>query len=167
MSMSLPSLGHGAADPLTFGCFEVGGHTYAVATNQIREVVRFQPITPLPQSPPLIEGVIDLRGTIVPVLDLGRVLAGTPVSDDGRARIAIAESEGRLVGLAVEAAVSVVSLREDQLEATPALAHGDSGLTRAVARRDGADPILVLSLEQLLRRVQSPSEAPAADEVPS
>jgi purine-binding chemotaxis protein CheW len=164
MSMPVSDLVHSHADPLTFGCFEVGGHTYAVTAAQIREVVRFQTITPLPQSPPLIEGVIDLRGTIVPVLDLGRVLAGTPVSGDGRARIAIAQSEGRVVGLAVEAAVSVVSLEEDQLETTPELAHGEACLTRAVARRDGAEPILVLSLEELLRRVQESGDGPACGE---
>ncbi len=59
---------------VTLGCFEVGGRVYALDVTYIREVVRWQRVTPLPKAPVLIEGVIDLRGAVVPVVDLGRAL---------------------------------------------------------------------------------------------
>ena len=46
---------------VTLGCFEVAGRTYALDVSQLREVVRWQPVTPLPNAPRLIEGVIDLE----------------------------------------------------------------------------------------------------------
>ena len=64
-------------------CFEVDGRTYALDVAQVREIVRCQPVTPLPKAPALIEGVINLRGTIVPVLD--RELVRLAASLDSRA----------------------------------------------------------------------------------
>ena len=61
---------------VTLGAFRVGGSLYAIEVAQLREVVKWQAPTPLPLAPRLIEGVIDLRGAVVPVVDLGRALGG-------------------------------------------------------------------------------------------
>ena len=99
-----------AENHVTLGCFEVGGHTYAIDVAQVREVVRWQSVTPLPNAPALIEGVIDLRGAVVPVVDLGRALGGAPVAPGLRTRIAVTEVDGLVMGLAVDAAVEVLSV---------------------------------------------------------
>jgi len=139
---------------VTLGCFEVGGHTYAIDVSQVREVVRWQPVTPLPNAPSLIEGVIDLRGAVVPVVDLGRALGGAPVAPGLRARIAVTEVDGLVMGLAVDAAVEVLSVDVANLEDPPTLATQTGyDVTRAVVRRPGAEPILVLSLEHVLESV--------------
>jgi purine-binding chemotaxis protein CheW len=139
---------------VTLGCVEVGGRAYALDVSQLREVVRWQPVTPLPSAPALIEGVIDLRGTIIPVVDLGRALGLAPVQPSLRARIAVAEVEGLVLGLAVDAAVEVVPVEVERLEDPPALATQTGyEVARAIVRRPQADPILVLSLEQLLETV--------------
>jgi len=150
-------------DRVTLGCFRVAGHMYAVEATQVREVVRWRPVTPLPQSTPLVEGVIDLHGTLVPVVDLGRLLGGAPVEGGRRARIAITEIDGMLVGLAVEGVVEVLSLPGTALEDPPEIAQAAGSLTRAVARRPESEPILVLSLRQLLESVlASGRDAPEA-----
>ena len=139
---------------VTLGCFEVGGHTYAIDVTQVREVVRWQPVTPLPNAPALIEGVIDLRGAVVPVVDLGRALGGAPVAPGQHARIAVTEVDGLVMGLAVDAAVEVLSVDVANLDDPPTLAvQTGYDVTRAVVRRPGAEPILVLSLEHLLEGV--------------
>ena len=139
---------------VTLGCFEVGGHTYAIDVTQVREVVRWQPVTPLPNAPALIEGVIDLRGAVVPVVDLGRALGGERVAPGQRARIAVTEVDGLVMGLAVDAAVEVLSVDVANLDDPPTLATQTGyDVTRAVVRRPGAEPILVLSLEHLLEGV--------------
>ncbi len=136
---------------VTLGCFEVEGHTYAIDVSQVREIVRWQPVTPLPNAPELIEGVIDLRGAVVPVVDLGRALGGAPGQ---RTRIAVTEVDGLVMGLAVDAAVEVLSVDVAHLEDPPALATQTGyDMTRAVVRRPGAEPILVLSLEHVLEGV--------------
>jgi purine-binding chemotaxis protein CheW len=139
---------------VTLGCFEVGDGVYAIDVNCVREVVRWQPVTPLPQAPALIEGVIDLRGGIVPVVDLGRALEGDPVKVGTRTRIAIAEVEGLVLGLVVDAALEVLPVNASAMEDPPSLAiQAGYEAARAVIRRAGATPILVLSLEYLLECV--------------
>src|SRR5262245_1764391 len=129
---------------VTLGCFEVGGHTYAIDVAQVREVVRWQSVTPLPNAPALIEGVIDLRGAV----GWAAVVPGL------RTRIAVTEVDGLVMGLAVDAAVEVLSVDVSQLDDPPTLATQTGyDMTRAVVRRAGAEPILVLSLEHVLESV--------------
>ncbi len=145
---------------LILGCFEVAGQVYALDVSQLREVVRWQPLTPLPDGPTLVEGVIDLRGGVVPVVDLGRALGGSPVDRSRRARIAITEVDGLVVGLAVDAAIEVFAIDADSLEQPPELMRrAGCELTRAVLRRAGRAPILVLSLERLIERVRGSAAA--------
>ena len=138
-------------------CFEVDGRTYALDVAQVREIVRCQPVTPLPKAPALIEGVIDLRGAVVPVLDLGRALGrGAVDASDRRARIVVIETDGLVLGLRVAAAVDVLSLPPTALEDPPALAtQAGYDAVRAIVRaeRTGTAPVLVLSLDHLLECV--------------
>lgn len=140
-----------AENQLTLACFEVGGSRQAMDVSNLREVLRWQRPTPLPQAPPLIEGVIDVRGAVVPVIDLGRALGGERVSGGARARIAIAELDGLVVGLAVDAALEVMTVEGSALGDPPGLVtQAGYGMVRAVLRRKDAEPIPVLSLEQIV-----------------
>jgi len=117
-------------------------------------VVRWQSVTPLPKAPALIDGVIDLRGGVVPVVDLGRALEGTPVEVGTRTRIAIVEVEGLILGLVVDAAIEVLPVNVAAMEDPPNLAvQAGYDAARAVVRRPDAAPILVLSLEHLLESI--------------
>lgn len=139
---------------VTLGCFEVSGRTIAIDVSHVREVVRWQPVTPLPNAPRLIEGVIDLRGAVVPVVDLGRALGGDPVVVTNAARIAVTEIDGLVVGFGVDSAIEVLQIDADSMEDPPALAtHAGYDAARAIVRRAGAEPIVVLSLEHLLESI--------------
>jgi len=146
-------------------CFEVADHRYALEVGQVVEIVRCSEITPLPKAPALIEGVIDLRGVVIPVLDLGCVLGGEPVPDDDpRARIVVVAADGFVLGLRVGAAVDVLALPARALEDPPALAmHAGYDAVRAVVRSEkaGGAPILVLSLDHVLECVYRSSAADA------
>jgi purine-binding chemotaxis protein CheW len=132
----------------------VGNAIYALDVAQMREVVRWQTITPLPVAPRLIEGVIDLRGAVVPVVDLARALQAGAVTASATARIAIVESDGLVLGLAVDAALEVISVDAIALEDPPALAtQAGYDAVRAVVRRKDDVPALVLSLEHILESV--------------
>ena len=144
----------GAEKRVTLGCFEVAGGVFALDVSQLREVVRWQPVTPLPRAPALIEGVVDLRGAIVPVIDLGRALGTDPVKPSDAARIAVVEVDGLVIGLAVDAAIEVLPVDVKALEDPPALAtQAGYNTARAIVRRPGAAPILVLSLEHVIESV--------------
>jgi len=150
----VPSIDTSAESRVKLALFRVGSADYALDVANVREVVRWQTITPLPVAPRLIEGVIDLRGAVVPVVDLGRVLGMPAVAASGISRIAIVESDGLVMGLAVDAAVEVMSVDVAALEEPPALAtQAGYDAARAVVRRSGSAPVLVLSLEHVLEAV--------------
>jgi len=135
-------------------CFLLQGNVYAIEVQYLREIVHCQRVTPLPKAPALIEGVIDLRGAVVPVVDLGTALGGEPVKDDERARIAVVSVEGLVFGLRVEAATHVISIEATRLEEPPALAtQSGYDAVRAVLRRKDDVPVLVLSMDHVLEAI--------------
>ena len=127
---------------------------YGIDVLQIREIVRWLDVTPLPKAPRLIEGVVDLRGRIVPVVDLSRALGAAPVACSEAARIALLEADELVFGLRVDAAVDVLSVEARDVETPPALAtQAGYDVVRAVVRRNGLPPVMVLSLDHLLESV--------------
>jgi purine-binding chemotaxis protein CheW len=152
----LPNADLHAADAvkIELACFELGGTLYAVEVAHVLEIVRCPPLAPLPHAPALIEGVVDLRGVVLPIVDLGRALGGDALAASAdRARIAVLQLDDLVFGLRV-VAVDVLSLPAAQVEALPRLAtQAGYEAVRAVVRRPGERPLLVLSLEALLERV--------------
>lgn len=139
---------------INLASFEVRGRAFAIDVTQVREIVRMQEITPLPRAPDLIEGVVELRGGVVPVLDLGRILGGERCEVGSRARIAVLDCDGLVLGLCVEAATDVLVLDAADLEDVPALAsQAGYEVVRAVVRRESSAPVMVLSLDHVLESV--------------
>ena len=156
--MSMPSADSTAAafveNRVELATFELHGQDFAIDVTQIREIVRAQEVTPLPKAPNLIEGVVDLRGAVVPVVDLGRALGEAPVDPGAAARIVLIEVDGLLFGLRVGGATEVLGAEAGALEAPPALAtQAGYDAVRAVVRRPDARPVLVLSVEHILESV--------------
>jgi purine-binding chemotaxis protein CheW len=142
------------AEEISLACFDARGGHYAVDVTLVREIVRSREITPLPNAPDLIEGVVELRGGFVPVLDLNRVLGGARIEVTSSSRIIVLECDGLLFGIGVEAATDVLSLDPALLEEIPQLAtQVGYDTVRAVVRRPGAPPVMVLALETILENV--------------
>ena len=145
--------------PAKLACFESFGQTYGIDVLSVREIVRSREVTPLPHAPPLIEGVIDLRDTVVPVLDLGRALAGHAVEDWNEGRIAVLEVDGLVFGLRVDSATEVLDVDPALVETAPDLAtRAGYRAVSSVVRRPGSKPVLVLSLEHLLAPLNEAGE---------
>jgi purine-binding chemotaxis protein CheW len=101
--------------------FRVGRETYGVPITSLHEIVRVPEITAVPDAPHYLEGVINLRGKIVSVVDL-RKRFGQPAPElNRRSRILVVEHNGRLVGMIVDAASEVLKIQESEIEAAPAM----------------------------------------------
>ena len=143
---------------INLACFEVCGQEYALPVANVREIVRIMQITPLPNAPMMIEGVIDLRGAVVPVLDLAKILGRGVGNSDLSARIVVLEAEGLVFGLWVSAATDVLTLSDADLEDVPALAtEVGYGVVQNVIRRPDRAPIMVLSLEDMISAMKRSS----------
>lgn len=153
--MASPADSHVALDANAeqLACFGVHGGVYAIDVRNIREVARCKPVTPLPNAPAPVVGVVDLRGALLPLLDLGRALGGAPVPATPAARIVILEVDELVFGLRVAVAGDVIAVDRGAVRSPPAAASGAGcQVVRAVVRRPDAPPVLVLSLEHLLER---------------
>ena len=140
---------------LDLACVEAHGRVYGVDVLGVREIVHDAPVTPLPRAPALIEGVVDLRGRMLPIFDLGRALGGEPVAG----QIAVLEIDGLMLGMRVASAVDVLSVEPEELQAPAGILGVGLGPVRGVVRRPDAEPVLVLGLDSLLEAVRSPAPA--------
>jgi purine-binding chemotaxis protein CheW len=99
--------------------FKVGHETYGVPITALREIVRVPEITAVPDAPDYVEGVINLRGKIVSVLDLRKRLGEVAVAPGKRNRILVVEHRGRLCGLIVDSASDVLKIPTADIDPSP------------------------------------------------
>src|SRR5215813_3083815 len=107
--------------------FQVGRETYGVPITSLHEIVRVPDITAVPDAPDYLEGVINLRGKIVSVMDLRKRFGQKQDSARKHNRILVVEHSGRLAGLIVDSASEVLKIPADSVEPPPA-AFQDGGL---------------------------------------
>src|ERR1700690_4521 len=101
--------------------FKVGRETYGVPIKSLHEIVRVPEITAVPDAPEYMEGVMNLRGKIVSVIDLRKRLGEKTVDTSRRNRILVVEQNGRLAGLIVDSASEVLKIGEAEVEPPPAV----------------------------------------------
>ena len=99
--------------------FRIGRETFGVPIELVHEIVRVPDITAVPDSPEYIEGVINLRGKIVSIVDLRKRFGEKEITTNKKNRILVAEVENKMVGLVVDAASEVLKLPQSEIEAPP------------------------------------------------
>jgi purine-binding chemotaxis protein CheW len=132
--------------------FQVGRETYGVPIAALHEIVRVTEITAVPDAPDYIEGVINLRGKIVSVIDLRKRFGEKQVAISKKTRILVAESSGRLTGLIVDSASDVLKIPAEDVEAAPAVFQ-EGGLNCVTGLGKYKNRLIVLlDIHQLLQR---------------
>lgn len=96
--------------------FQVGRETYGAPITSLHEIVRVPEITVVPDAPNYVEGVINLRGKIVSVIDLRKRFGEKTISSTRRNRILVVENNGRLSGLIVDSASEVLKIPATEVE---------------------------------------------------
>ena len=139
-----------ASEQLQLVSFTVGKELFAVDILSVQEINRMMELTNVPQTPPGVEGVINLRGRIIPVLDL-RVQFGLPPSAlNETSRIVVVEVQGNTIGFIVDSVHEVMRIDRSIIEPTPQLTSSiDSSYVAGVAKLD-EDLIILLNLDNLL-----------------
>jgi len=108
-------------DELHIVGFQVGRETYGVPINSLHEIVRVPEITVVPDAPVYLEGVINLRGKIVSVMDLRKRFGEKQVALNKQNRILVVEHSGKLAGLIVDSASEVLKIPVADVEAPPSV----------------------------------------------
>jgi len=131
--------------------FVVAEETFGVDVLSVQEIIRPLEITELPHAPDFVEGIINLRGRVLPVVDL-RVRFGNPERPEGEERrILVVETAGQTVGFITDAVREVQSVDPDRIEPAPELATGgDAEFVSGVAKQKEGPMLILLDLEEVL-----------------
>jgi purine-binding chemotaxis protein CheW len=141
--------GGGRSGELQIVVCELADEHYGLDIAKVFEIIRHQPITPVPRAPAFVKGVINLRGRIIPVVDLRGRFGMTEVEPTKETRIVVAESSSTRVGLIVDSVSEVLLLPLESVETTPGVAAGsDAEYLRGIAKL-GDRLVLLLELDGL------------------
>jgi purine-binding chemotaxis protein CheW len=160
-----------AGDPLVQLCtFRIGGEDYAIDIMRVREIIHPLPITPVPRAPAFVEGVVRLRGEVIPVLDVRKRLGVEVRPASRRSRFLVVNVAGRRLGLVVDEVCEVLRLPRSELRAAPALGApgaprfflGVCGGEGAPGGRGAAPRLRLLLNVKALLEASVPGEADAA-----
>lgn len=133
--------------------FRVGGRLYGCDIREAQEIIPLRPMTRLPGAPPFVRGLINMRGTIVTVLDLrARLDPSAGLTTDGS--ILLVRQRERIVGVVVEEVADVRVLDIDETD--PATAGSAGAIVKGMAAIDngaGGEAVVVLDLDALITQV--------------
>ena len=143
----------------------LGGEHYGIDILKVQEIREIDVVTRVPHVAPYVRGVINLRGAIVPIVDLGLMFGFPEPLPLEKASVIVLNAERRMVGLVVASVSDVVGLAEDEILPAPemgerAIGRAIAGIgTRREASRDAADAsLLLLDVAHVMRRIREDRE---------
>jgi purine-binding chemotaxis protein CheW len=136
-----------------FVIFHSAGEMFAVPLEQVKEIIRVPDVVRMPLSPPALMGLANLRGTVLPVLDLRNLFGLPPVLSDDASRVVVLD-HGHPVGLMVDRVANVVTVERERLEpVTQIRATIDTELlTGMIKEEDGRGIVMVLDVSKSIGR---------------
>ena len=132
--------------------FNLGEEIYAVPVTRVQEIVRLQPITIIPRAPEYVLGMTNLRGQVIPVIDLVKRLGLGQVQQTKASRIMVAELPGQMVGMMVDNVISVAQLPRSKIEPPPPVVRSvDSQFIEGLSHYQD-NLLILLDLDKVLTR---------------
>src|SRR5512143_1429937 len=140
-----------ATDGTQYLTFALGEEEYGVAILNVQEIKGYAPVTPIPNTPAYVKGVMNLRGTIVPVIDL-RLRLGMPAAEYGPFTVIVVLAVGaKVVGAIVDAVSDVLTFPDARVQTTPELGvAADVRFVGGIAQA-GDKLVVLLDAEAMLR----------------
>lgn len=131
--------------------FRIGRETFGLPIATVREIVRVPEITSVPNVPDYVEGVINLRGRIIPVIDLRKRFGQKVLDANKKNRIVVVETENRAIGLLVHSASEVLKVPPSEIESPQnVFQDGELSYVSGVAKLNGR-LVILLNLARLLQ----------------
>ncbi len=134
--------------------FKLAGEEYGISILKIKEIIGMMPITSVPQTPDFVKGVINLRGKVIPVVDLRLRFGMESIEYTERTCIIVVEIEGQagtvMIGIVVDAVSEVLNIKGEDIEETPTFgAKLNTDYILGMAKMEGGVKIL-LNIDQVL-----------------
>ncbi|MDI6762195.1 MAG: chemotaxis protein CheW [Thermodesulfobacteriota bacterium] len=134
--------------------FSLAGEEYGIGIRKIKEIIGMMPVTTVPRTPPFVKGIINLRGKVIPVVDLRLKFGMEEMSYTERTCIIVVETRGRsgsvLIGIVVDSVSEVLNIKAADIEETPTFgARLDTDYILGMAKMNGGVKIL-LDIDKVL-----------------
>lgn len=135
--------------------FRLGDEEYGLPVESVNSIIRYETATPVPRAPEAVLGVINLRGRVIPVVDLRQRFRTQPFEPTASSRIVVADAAAGPVGIAVDAANEVTTIEETARRPVPdgVLSPDTARAFTAVVERDGS-LIILLDLDEAIPRTE-------------
>lgn len=129
--------------------FLLSDEEYGIGIRMVKEIIRLTEITRVPRAPSYIQGIISLRGTVLPIFDLRQLLSMSDSKPDKKSRILVVSLEAGLIGIIVDAVTEVLELNEAELESAPTVMTSlEADHIKGLGRYKGRQ-IIFLDLEKV------------------
>ncbi|ODQ01109.1 MULTISPECIES: chemotaxis protein CheW [Salinivibrio] len=130
--------------------FQLEEETYGINVMQVREVLRYTEIAPVPGAPDYVLGIINLRGNVVTVIDTRSRFGLMPGEVTDNTRVIVIEAETQVIGIMVDSVAEVVYLKTSEIDTTPSVGTEESAkFIQGVSNRNG-DLLILVDLNKLL-----------------
>lgn len=124
--------------------FLLGNEEYGVEVLKVREIIRMTSITKMPNTPDYVEGIINLRGKVIPIISMRRRF-GLPESDhDGHTRIMVMDVAGGLTGFIVDGVSEVIRIHSEEIQPPPPMVSGSIDQAFVTGVFNHADHLLII-----------------------
>lgn len=145
-----------------WGTFRLGDELYGVNVMQIREVLRYTEITPVPGAPFYVLGIINLRGNVVTVIDT-RTRFGLSLAEvDNNTRIVIVEVDKQVLGMQVDSVAEVIYLKEAEIEKAPSVGNEETSKFITGVCNKNNELLILIDLERMIHPGGNPALGEAA-----
>jgi len=149
--MALPNTTNDTNEPLELIAFRVGDQEFCMRTTSIREIRGWSPVTPIPQAPYDVLGVINLRGSVIPIVDLSHKLGMGPTASNDRSAIIVGEVHDMVVGMLVDRVSDILTVPASSLQPVPELTTSfDKSIAEGIIAAESG-MICFLNLQRLFR----------------
>jgi len=149
---------HAPVELLQLVSFYLGAEEFAMEILKVQEIIRMVDLTRVPNSPAFVEGVINLRGKVIPVIGLRKRFGMEPKEHDKQTRIIVIEIHGTVIGFVVDSVSEVLRIPADTVEPPPRLAKSDREYVSGVGKLPSR-LLLLLDVNKLLSDAETAAVA--------
>jgi len=148
-TVSLHDSGQGHGDLLQLVSFHIGGEEFGLDILRVQEIIRIQALTRVPNSADFVDGVINLRGKVIPVIGLRKRFGLEELAHDKQTRIIVVEVKGNVLGFIVDSVSEVLRIPKDTVEPPPRLGKVEREYVSGVGKLDNR-LLILLDVDRLM-----------------
>ena len=130
--------------------FDLAGEVYGVNIETVREIIRMQEVTYVPDAPNYVEGVINLRGRVIPVVDLRKRFSLAVTDATAESRVVVVDTGGEDIGVIVDAVTEVLRIAEESVEPTSSLVTTEDSYYIEGIAKVGDRLLILLDIDRAL-----------------